>query len=171
MDFQRRKFLQKSLAAAGAGMLSPLNSMGTMNDTSEFTAQQRQQREKLFSLLGDLPSDYSPNPPKLIRKEKQDGYTLEYIDFDFNGIDRVPGILLVPDKIKEKAPCMLYCHAHFGTYDIGKDELINGRPVMPAYAPVYAQKGILTLAIDSWCFGERKAHGEMDTFKKDPSII
>jgi cephalosporin-C deacetylase-like acetyl esterase len=166
MDYHRRKFLQKSLAAAGAGMLSPLNSMGTMNDTSEFTAQQRQQREKLFSLLGDLPSDYSPNPPKLVRKEKQDGYTLEYIDFDFNGIDRVPGILLVPDKIKDKAPCMLYCHAHFGTYDIGKDELINGRPVMPAYAPVYAQKGILTLAIDSWCFGERKAHGEMDTFEK-----
>jgi cephalosporin-C deacetylase-like acetyl esterase len=91
---------------------------------------------------------------------------LEYIDFDFNGIDRVPGILLVPDKIKDQAPCMLYCHAHFGTYDIGKDELINGRPVMAAYAPVYAQKGILTLAIDSWCFGERKAHGEMDTFKK-----
>ncbi|HXR80260.1 MAG TPA: hypothetical protein VN763_05055, partial [Saprospiraceae bacterium] len=58
------------------------------------------------------------------------------------------------------------CHAHFGTYNIGKDELLNGRSVMPAYAPVYAQKGILTLAIDSWCFGERKANSEMDAFKK-----
>jgi Abhydrolase family len=68
-------------------------------------------------------------------------------------------------------PCMLYCHAHFGTYEIGKDELFNGRSVMPAYAPIYAEKGILTLAIDSWCFGERKktangSQGESDAFKK-----
>jgi hypothetical protein len=61
---------------------------------------------------------------------------------------------------------MLYCHAHFGTYDIGKDELLNGRSVMPAYAPVYAQKGILTLAIDSWCFGERKATPKWTPLKK-----
>ncbi len=133
---------------------------------SDFTSAQKAQREKLFSLLGDLPKDYSPKPPQLLKKEQHDGYTLEYLDFDFNGMERVPGILLVPDKVKSKAPCMLYCHAHFGTYDIGKDELLNGRPVMPAYAPVYAQKGILTLAIDSWCFGERKANTEMDTFKE-----
>lgn len=132
----------------------------------EFSDDQKTKREKLFSLLGDLPLKHSARPPRLIRKEQHDGYTLEYLDFDFNGIERVPGILLVPDKRKDKAPCMLYCHAHFGTYPIGKDELLNGRSVMPAYAPVYAQKGILTLAIDSWCFGERKTDGEMDTFKK-----
>lgn len=131
-----------------------------------FILYQQEQRKKLLSLLGDLPTDYVPTSPKLIRKEKHDGYTLEFLDFDFNGRERVPGILLVPDKIKAKAPCMLYCHAHFGTYNIGKDELLNGRKVMPAYAPVYAEKGILTLAIDSWCFGERKVDGEMDTFKK-----
>jgi cephalosporin-C deacetylase-like acetyl esterase len=101
-----------------------------------------------------------------LRKEQHDGYTLEYLEFDFNGIERVPGILLVPEKIKPKAPCMLYCHAHFGTYNIGKDELLNGRSVMPPYASVYAQKGIVTLAIDSWCFGERKENTEMDTFKR-----
>ncbi len=132
----------------------------------ETTRRQKAQREKLFSLLGDLPTRHSPKPPNLLKKEQHDGYTLEYLEFDFNGIERVPGILLVPEKIKDKAPCMLYCHAHFGTYGIGKDELLNGRTVMPAYAPVYAQKGILTLAIDSWCFGERKANSEMDAFKK-----
>lgn len=136
------------------------------NDKSEFTLHQEDQRKKLLTLLGDLPTDYSPKPPQLLRKEKHDGYTLEYLNFDFNGMERVPGILLVPDNIKAKAPCLLYCHAHFGTYGIGKDELLNGRQVMPAYAPVYAKKGIVTLAIDSWCFGERKVNGEMDTFKK-----
>jgi hypothetical protein len=167
MHYRRRKFLQKSLAAASAGMLSPFNSIFAMNQPeSEFTFSQKAQRAKLFSLLGDLPKNHSPKPPRLFKKEPHNGYTLEYLEFDFNGIERVPGILLVPDKIKGKAPCMLYCHAHFGTYEIGKDELLNGRPVMPAYAPVYAQKGILTLAIDSWCFGERKSNTEMDAFKK-----
>ncbi len=166
MDYQRRKFLQQSFTAAAAGFLSPLNTMAMDQDQSKFARQQKAQRKKLFSLLGDLPVDYSPKTPKLVRKEQHDGYRLEYLDFDFNGMERVPGILLVPDNIQGKAPGMLYCHAHFGTYGIGKEELLNGRSVMPAYAPVYAEKGILTLAIDSWCFGERKVDGEMDTFKK-----
>jgi cephalosporin-C deacetylase-like acetyl esterase len=167
MSYHRRKFLKKSLAASAAGILLPFNSISTMNQPeSEFTFYQKVQREKLFSLLGDLPRSHSPKSPRLLKKEQHDGYTLEHLEFDFNGIERVPGILLVPDKLKVKAPCMLYCHAHFGTYEIGKDELLHGRPVMPAYAPVYAQKGILTLAIDSWCFGERKANTEMDAFKK-----
>jgi hypothetical protein len=167
MLYPRRQFLQKSLAASAITLLSPLNSISAMDaQQPSFILYQQEQRKKLLSLLGDLPTDYVPTSPKLIRKEKHEGYTLEFLDFDFNGRERVPGILLVPDKIKTKAPCMLYCHAHFGTYDIGKDELLNGRKVMPAYAPVYAEKGILTLAIDSWCFGERKVDGEMDTFKK-----
>ena len=136
------------------------------SNLSEFSMHQKGQREKLFSLLGDLPLSHKPQPARLIRKEQHQGYALEYLEFDFNGIEKVPGTLLVPDKIKTKAPCMLYCHAHFGTYNIGKDELLNGRSVMPAYAPVYAEKGILTLAIDSWCFGERKSNTEADTFKK-----
>ena len=167
MPYPRRKFLQQSLAASAAGMLSPLNAVTAMEQNeSKFILNQKTQRKKLISLLGDLPVGYSPRPPKLIKKEQHDGYTLEYLDFDFNGLERVPGTLLIPDNLKAKAPCMLYCHAHFGTYNIGKDELLNGRSVMPAYAPVYAQKGILTLAIDSWCFGERKANTEMDAFKK-----
>lgn len=167
MDFRRRKFLQKSASVAAAGFLWPGKSLSAMNhDLTEFAIQQEGQRKKLLSLLGDLPTDHIPKPPQLLRKEKHDGYTLEYLNFDFNGIEPVPGILLVPDNIKGKSPCLLYCHAHFGTYGIGKDELLNGRSVMPAYAPVYAKKGIVTLAIDSWCFGERKANGEMDTFKQ-----
>jgi hypothetical protein len=130
----------------------------------KFSAYQKSQREKLLALLGDLPS-HKAEPPRLVRKEQHDGYTLEYLDFDFNGIERVPGILLIPDKLVRKAPCMLYCHAHFGTYHIGKEELLTGREVMPAYAPIFADKGIVTLAIDSWCFGERQ-RDEMGTFKE-----
>lgn len=136
-----------------------------------FAAARQAQRRKLLGLLGDLSLSHTPAAPRLLKKEQHNGYTLEHLEFDFNGIEKVPGILLVPDNLKGKAPCMLYCHAHFGTYGIGKEELLNGRSVMPAYAEVYAQKGIMTLAIDSWCFGERNrlkegAFGEADTFKE-----
>lgn len=167
MTFRRRAFLQKSLALSATSLLS-LNNLPAMiqhQDPKEFNAFQKERRKLLYSLLGDLP-DHKPQPPKLIRKEQHPGYTLEYLDMDLNGTERVPAILLVPNHINKKVPCMLYCHAHFGTYEIGKNELLNGRSVMPAYAPVYAEKGILTLAIDSWCFGERKKNTEMDTFKK-----
>ena len=43
--------------------------------------------------------------------------------------------------------------------------------MLPAYAPVLRRKGIVTLAIDSWCFSERKhvedgRQGESDAFKE-----
>ena len=64
----------------------------------------------------------------------------------------------------------LYIHWHGGNYGTGKDELLQGQKVLPAYAPVLAEKGIVTLAIDSWCFGQRQhdkdgRNGEWDAFK------
>src|SRR5437773_7669693 len=55
-------------------------------------------------------------------------------------------------------------------YDLGKEMLLKGVQVAPAYAPVCAEKGLVTLAIDSWCFGERKHEkdgheGEENAFK------
>jgi len=170
MKNERRKFIKKSLGATGLSMLPALVSEASIiNPPAD--APQETSRKKLLSLLGDLPSSHKPKTPRVTKKETHDTYDLEYLEFDFNGIEPVPGVLLIPHKRNEKMPCMLYCHAHFGTYDIGKDELFNGRSVMPAYAPVYAEKGILTLAIDSWCFGERKkiingSQGESDAFKK-----
>jgi len=126
-------------------------------------------RALLWSLLGDLPWTYRPGPVQTVKVEQHDGYTLEHLILDLNGVEPVPALLLVPEHRLEKAPAMLYCHAHFGTYPIGKEELLDGRKVMPAYAPVLAQKGIVTLAIDSWCFGERNHGGpsgaENSTFK------
>jgi hypothetical protein len=166
MDQQRRAFIKKSLAVPAAGLLGSIHIQAMSPKEDPYKSYQKERREKLVSLLGEVPTKHKPKAPVLKRREKYPGYTLEYLDFDFNGLETVPGILLVPDNIKVKAPCMLYCHAHFGTYEIGKDELLDGRKVMPAYAPVYAEKGILTLAIDSWCFGERKSNTEMDAFKK-----
>ncbi len=170
MKSKRRKFIKNSLTATALSLLPTFLTEGSsMNLTNE--SSQPSQRKKLMSLLGDMPFTHKPKAPRLIKKEKFDTYDVEHIEFDFNGVEPVPGVLLIPHKRNEKMPCMLYCHAHFGTYEIGKDELFNGRSVMPAYASVYAEKGILTLAIDSWCFGDRKkvasgSQGESDAFKK-----
>ena len=104
MRYPRRKFVIQSLAASAMGMLSPLKAIPAMDQSrSQVIPDHKERREKLFSLLGDLPGRYSPAPPKLLRREQHDGYTLEYLDFDFNGLERVPGILLIPDGLKKKA--------------------------------------------------------------------
>jgi dienelactone hydrolase len=55
-------------------------------------------------------------------------------------------------------------------YGLEKEQLLRGVEVQSSYAPVCVEKGLVTLAIDSWCFGERKheadgQRGEEDTFK------
>ena len=136
----------------------------------EFAAYQERRRHELWSLLGDLPWDHQPSPPKLVKSEKHEGYTLERLVLDLNGLEPVPALLLIPDKREPRAPGLLFIHWHGGMYDLGKEQLILGQHAQPAYAPVCAEKGLVTLAIDSWCFGERKHEsdghvGEEDAFK------
>jgi hypothetical protein len=166
----RRSFLKGCVATWGLGILgnSPL---AAAESNAEFFARQKQRRAELWGLLGDLPPRDRPIGAKLLRAENGPGYTLEHLELDLNGIEPVPAVLLIPDRRTNKAPGLLYIHAHSGTYDLGKEELLCGREVLPAYAPVCAEKGIVTLAIDSWCFSERKhvengQQGEADTFKE-----
>ena len=140
------------------------------DEPKAFSRYQQRRRKALWGLLGDLPWNHRPGPAKLVKKERHDGYTVERLTLDLNGSEPVPAILLVPDKRPPKAPGLLYIHWHGGMYDLGKEQLLTGVSAQPAYAPVCAEKGLVTLAIDSWCFGERKhvpngRTGEEDAFK------
>jgi hypothetical protein len=137
---------------------------------SAMGTQQAKRRAVLWSLLGDLPQDHKPGAPRLLATERGPGYRLEHWQLDLNGLEPVPALLLVPDKRQPKASGLLYIHAHGGTYSVGKEELLIGRDVLPAYAPVCAELGLVTLAIDSWCFSQRQhatdgPRGEQDAFK------
>jgi dienelactone hydrolase len=153
----------EGLLAASGGPKGPMSK-------AAFAAYQARRRRELWSLLGDLPWQHKPGPAKLLKTEKHEGYTLERLVLDLNGVEPVPALLLIPDKRKERAPGLLYIHWHGGMYDLGKEQLLVGVKAQPPYAPVCAEKGLVTLAIDSWCFGERKHEanghqGEEDAFK------
>jgi len=167
----RRDFLKQSAAMLAWEGLPPATGSprGPMSKTA-FAAYQSKRRKELWGLLGDLPWQHPSGPAKLLKTEKHEGYTLERLVLDLNGIEPVPALLLIPDKRKERAPGLLYIHWHAGMYDLGKEQLLVGVKAQPAYAPVCAEKGLVTLAIDSWCFGERKHEpnghqGEEDAFK------
>jgi dienelactone hydrolase len=134
-----------------------------------FLDHQERRRQELWGLLGDLPPRKRPSG-ELLRRRKGPGYTRESLHLELNGLGPVPAYLLLPDRRPEPARGLLYVHAHGSAYALGKDELLRGSRFLRPYAPALAEKGIVTLAIDSWCFGGRKEYqdgrqGEWDTFK------
>lgn len=170
----RREFLQASAAAAVSAAVPagniPVQVAQQQPSEDAFRARQTERRAALWGLLGDLPWEHKPGPAKLVSKEEHEDYTLERLVLDLNGAEPVPALLLIPRKRQTPAPGLLYIHWHGGMYDLGKEMLLKGVEVAPAYAPVCAQKGLVTLAIDSWCFGARKHdknghEGEENTFK------
>ena len=113
------------------------------------------------------PWDHEPRPPKLLKTERREGYTIERLELDLNGLEAVPALLLIPERRQTPAPGLLFIHWHGGMYSLGKEQLLVGAEAQPAYAPVCAEKGLVTLAIDSWCFGERKHEAEGRTGEED----
>ena len=123
MAIQRREFLKKSaqLLATGAGWSLPATA-GVERSAQEFAGYQERRRKELWGLLGDLPWEHKPGPPKLLKTEKHEGYTLERLVLDLNGVEPVAAILLVPDNLQKPAPGLLFIHWHGGMYDLGKED-------------------------------------------------
>ncbi len=127
---------------------------------------QEYRRQELYGLLGDLPNRNHPISCNVLSISQEKTYTLERLVLDLNGIEAVPAYLVRP-LTDGPYPCMLYNHAHGGDYILGKDELIRGRDLLqePPYAQTLAEKGIATLCIDAWLFGERRGRTESAQFK------
>jgi dienelactone hydrolase len=128
----------------------------TLNEWLDF---RQEARATLWRLLGDMPPLFTP-APTVTATEARDGYTLHKFEFD-NGLgDMVYGYLLIPDDAHHPFPAILYCHAHGGNYDIGKDELFQNRfnlGIQPGVELV--RQGYVVLAIDAYTFCERQGKG------------
>ena len=79
----------------------------------------------------------------------------------------IPGTLCRPEG-PGPFPPILYCHAHGNRYDIGRRELVDGRPALqdPPYGPLLAARGYLVFCIDVAGFGERQADGAESALAK-----
>lgn len=138
-------------------------------DEYDHTSLKKQQREKLLSLLGDLPEIAEKPKAHLIGVEETEAYMLEKLILDLNGIEPVPAYFVKPKEHTEKLPVILFNHSHGGFYDMGKNELIrNEHPylVSPCYAQQLTQLGYSALCIDAWGFGERHGRSESEIFKE-----
>lgn len=125
-------------------------------------------REKLYSLLGELPDRNRPISARHIRTTESKHYFLETLALDLNGIEEVPAYFARAKNHKGRLPVILFNHSHGGNYDLGKDEFIQGNSYMqkPPYAEVLARAGFNALCIDHWCFGGRHIKSESETFKE-----
>ena len=103
----------------------------------------------------------------LIKTEVTEFARVEQWTLSLNSEEPVPALLLHP---LHEAPrgIVLYCHAHGNRFEMGKNELLKGRPALqsPPYGEVLPAMGYAVLAIDHWCFGERAANTERATVKR-----
>ena len=124
-------------------------------------------RALLYSLLGDLPDRNRPVGGRKVSEEERDGYILERLELDLNGIEAVPAFFVRPKKLSGRVPAVLFNHSHGGGYKIGKLEFTEGREYLqpPPYAKAITDLGWVGLCVDTWVFGERSHTSEMDMFK------
>jgi dienelactone hydrolase len=111
-------------------------------------------RRALRERLGpSLPA--APLASRVTRREERLGFTIEQVSFNSGRALRIPALFLRPE-VEGKAPAILYCHSHSHDYAWGKGEILEGKGRMPPIGPILARAGYCVLAIDAWCFGERR---------------
>jgi len=139
-----------------------------VNADSRGQADREKRRSELLSLLGDLPPRAGTPPAEIRNVYDHDGYVLEELRLDLNGLEPVPAFFARPATHNTPLPCILYHHAHGGDYARGKHELIAGSPLLqaPPYARDLTRLGFGVLCIDQWLFGERSGRTESSLFKQ-----
>ena len=128
-------------------------------DVSQWQVQRVSIREDLLKSMGDLPPRPDVTPVKILSKENKGSYTLEKFEFDNGAGAIVLGYLVIPNNGKTKHPAIYYSHWHGGNYELGKEEIFQTHhtPEVPVEALV--KKGYAVIAIDAYCFGERRGKG------------
>lgn len=169
MQVSRREALSVLGAVTCAGTAPPAAFLGPEGPdvTGRTYRDVRERRNLLYQLLGELPDRHRPIAVEKVSEDERDGYILEKLELDLNGIEPVPAYFARPKEVDGPAPAVLYNHAHGGDYKLGKQEFIEGRKALqePPYAKVITDRGWAGLCVDTWVFGERSHTSEMDMFK------
>lgn len=121
----------------------------------------------LEELLGDLPQD-QPITVELLQRQEQDGYILESLMLNLNGIEGVPAYVALPMVGEGPFPLVVFNHSHGGNYTHGRKELILGSAYLqqPSFAAELTAMGYAVCAIDMWGFNERSGKAESELVKE-----
>ncbi|GIO52494.1 MULTISPECIES: dienelactone hydrolase family protein [Paenibacillus] len=124
-------------------------------------------RERLKKLLGDVPED-RPIQAELLKQEETDGYRLETLLLDLNGLEQVPAYVALPIDGEGPYPLVVFNHSHGGNYTNGRRELISGSSYLqqPSFASTLTGMGYAVCCIDMWGFHERSGKTESEIVKE-----
>ena len=105
-------------------------------------------RDELYTLLGELPQRNCPISVQQLSRVEREGYVLETLLLNLNGLEPVPACFVRPSTGGPFAT-ILYNHAHGGDYVLGKRELLDGRAALqdPPYAIALTEQGLSLIHI------------------------
>ena len=119
----------------------------------------------LLCLLGVKNQQNQFKRSELVSQKKWGIANLEDWQFTSNLDEAVPGYFLYPSGLGP-FPTLLYCHAHGEKYDIGRQELLDGRRSLQSdYGSTLVNKGFALLCLEMPCFGGRQFPDESSRSK------
>lgn len=125
-------------------------------------------RDHVLKLLGGEVGTLQVAEAKTDANRPLENGTLETLILRISDGSEAPAFLLLPPDIGP-SPAILYCHAHGNRYDIGRDELIAGRPALTApYAPDLLARGYAVLCVEMPCFGTPGTHVRIGRIQGPP---
>jgi dienelactone hydrolase len=113
--------------------------------------------------------------PELIDRADMGDYVREKIVFSTSPAFRVPAYVLIPKRLRERAPAIVDLHSHGGMFLYGKEKVIDlgeNSPTMVEYhrrnydgrptATELVRRGYVVITIDALMFGERRVIQQRD---------
>jgi dienelactone hydrolase len=120
-------------------------------------------RDRLRAALGDW--QIRLEPPETVAGKAIPGARLFDLRFAGSHGYEVPATLALPET-DGPYPAILWAHAHGGNYELGRRELIQGRPALTRPpVPELTRAGFAVLCLEMPCFGARALPGESSLAK------
>lgn len=152
----RSDFMKTSLLTAGGLLCAP-----NLNASTVETKRSSQETllENYRKCLGGPLPERIPLNPQYRETIKKDSYRIESLTYEAQEGDKIPALLLIPDKVtaSDPAPGIAVWHQHAGEFHLGKSEPagLAGNP-MHHTGVALVKEGYVVLCPDTLCFEERQ---------------
>ena len=132
------------------------NEIAELKTVAQWEQRQKQLKQSIMEAIGGLP-ERTPLNAKTTSVIKKEGYTLENVIYESQPGFYVTASLFIPEKLKGKAPAILFCSGH-STQAFRRD--IYQVPIINL-----VKKGFVVLAFDPIGQGERVQYLNSETNK------